>query len=171
MKKYLFATLLSAFSMIAAAAEYQMVFKSSKDGSIFNCGEDITFTAQLLIDGKVAENSVVEYVLYHNGKKVKEGKQPVSEKPLSVTTRLDKPGWAHIYCTFKDSKGKTYRREVMWRGKKEIRNVSGGIGGMAEPHKIDIAIKEPADFDEFWSNVRKNVHASQSAMNDFSILS
>ena len=81
------------------------------------------------------------------------------EKPLSVTTRLDKPGWAHIYCTFKDSKGKTYRREVMWRGKKEIRNVSGGIGGMAEPHKIDIAIKEPADFDEFWSNIRKNVLA------------
>ena len=159
MKKCFFATLLSGIALIAAAAEYEMVFKSSKSGSIFNCGEDMTFTAQLLIDGKVAENSVVEYVLYHNGQKVREGKQQISEKPLTVTTKLDKPGWAHIYCTFKDAKGKVYRRPVLWRGKKEIHNVSGGIGGMVEPHKIDIVIKEPADFDEFWGNIRKNVLA------------
>ena len=124
MKKCFFATLLSVFALIAAAAEYEMVFKSSKPGSIFNCGEDMTFTAQLLIDGKVAENSVVEYVLYHNGQKVREGKQQISEKPLTVTTKLDKPGWAHIYCTFKDAKGKVYRRPVLWKGKKEIRKVS-----------------------------------------------
>lgn len=159
MKKLLFAIVLSASALLAAAAEYKMVLKSSKEGSIFNCGEEMTFTAQLLIDGKVAENSFVNYTLYHNGKKIKEGKQPVSDKPLSITTKLDKPGWAHIYCSFTDAKGKVYRRPAVYRGKNVIRNVSGGIGGMVEPHKIDIAIQEPADFDEFWGNIRKNVLA------------
>lgn len=159
MKKFLFTALLTAVALAAAGAEYQMIFKSSKAGAIYNCGEEMTFSAQLLIDGKPAENSVVEYVLYHNGQRVKKGRQPVSDKPLTVSTKLDKPGWAHIYCTFKNAKGKVYRRQVLWRGKKEMRNVSGGIGGMVEPHKIDIAIQEPADFDEFWGNIRKNVLA------------
>ena len=159
MKKCLFAVLLSAVALVVAAAEYKMVFKTNKPGAIYTCGEDMIFTAQLLIDGKTAENSIVEYALYHNGKIVKEGKQPVTEKPLTVTTKLDKPGWAHIYCKFKSSDGKSYRREVLWRGKKEIRNVSGGIGGMVEPHNINIVIDEPADFDEFWGKIRKDVLA------------
>lgn len=159
MKKFLLVALLSASAFVLAAVEYSMVFTSNKKGAIYQCGEEMVFTAQLLIDGKPGIGSMVKYELYNNGAKIKSGKQSVTAEPLKISTRLDKPGWAHIYCTFSDKNGKVYTRKVLYRGKMVTRNVSGGIGGMVEPDKIDIAIKEPADFDEFWGNIRKAVLA------------
>ena len=159
MKKLLLVTLLSAGAFVLAAVEYSMVFTSSRKNAIYKCGEEMIFTAQLLADGKPASDSMVKYDLYHNGQKIKSGKQAVSAEPLTISTKLDKPGWAHIYCTFSNKKGKVYTRKVLYRGKMVTRNVSGGIGGMVEPDKIDIAVKEPADFDEFWGNIKKAVLA------------
>ena len=104
MKKLLLVTLLSAVAFALAAVEYSMVFTSNKKSAIYQCGEEMVFTAQLLIDGKPATDSVVKFDLYHNGKKIKSGKQAVSAEPLKISTKLDKPGWAHIYCTYSDKK-------------------------------------------------------------------
>ena len=149
---------LMLFALFAACAlsavEYTMQFTSNKPDAIYKAGEEIVFTGQLLADGKVAAGCTVEYKLNHHGKMVKSGKAVVSEKPLVFSTKLDKPGWVHVYCVFKKG-GKVLRRQVMYRGKMVTRDVAGGIGAMIEPEKIDIAVKEPADFDEFWGNIKK----------------
>lgn len=158
MKKFvLLAVFATLFSL--EAVEYTMKFTTCKPEAFYKAGEKITFTAQLFADGKVPAEYTVDYKLNHNNKPVKTGTAAVSEKPLTLSTSLDKPGWVHLYCTFKGPNGKVLRRKVMYRGKMVDRNVSGGIGAMIEPEKIDIAIKEPADFDEFWGNIRKAVLA------------
>lgn len=153
---------LMLFALVAASAlsavEYTMKFTSCKPDAFYKAGENITFTARLFADGKVPVGCTVEYKLFHHGKAVKNGRAVVSEKPLTVTTKMDKPGWVHIYCVFKKD-GKVLRRKVMYRGKLVTRDVSGGIGAMIEPEKIDIAIKEPADFDEFWGRIKKETYA------------
>ena len=96
---------LMLFALIAACAlgavEYTMQFTSNKPEAIYKAGEEIVFTGQLLADGKVAAGCTVEYKLNHHGKMVKSGKAVVSEKPLVLSTKLDKPGWVHLYCVFK----------------------------------------------------------------------
>lgn len=154
--RFILFALLCAGSLMAA--EYTVKFTSNKPEAIYKSGEEIVFTAQLLVDGRNASGCTVEYKLNHNNQPVKTGQADASV-PLTVTTRLDKPGWVHVYCVFKGANGKVLRRRVMWRGKPVIRNVEGGIGAMIDPEKIDIAIKEPADFDEFWGNIRKKVLA------------
>ena len=153
---------LMLFSLIAAvslsAVEYTMKFTAGKPEAIYKAGEEIIFSAQLLADGKAALGCTVDYTLYHHNKTVKSGKAAVTDKPLVLSTKLDKPGWVHIYCVFKKD-GKILKRNVIFRGKPVIRNVSGGIGAMIEPEKIDIAVKEPADFDEFWGRIKKETYA------------
>ena len=156
-KVVLLAVFAALFSL--EAVEYTMKFTSCKPEAFYKAGEKITFTAQLFSDGKVPAGCTVEYKLNHNNKPVKTGTAAVSEKPLVMSTSLDKPGWVHLYCTFKGPNGKVLRRKVMYRGKMVDRDVSGGIGAMIEPEKIDIVIKEPADFDEFWGRIKKETVA------------
>ena len=158
MKKIMaFALLLLVFSL--SAVEYTMKFTSCKADAIYKAGEKITFTGQLLADGKIASGCIYDYKLCYNNVPVKTGKGVISGEPLVITASLDKPGWVHLYCIFKSPDGKVLRRQVMYRGKMVTRDVSGGIGAMIEPEKIDIAIDEPADFDEFWGNIRKQTLA------------
>lgn len=138
-------------------AEYKLAFTSSKKGAVYNIGEKIVLSAQLLKDGTAAVGCTMTYSLYREGKVIKTGKHTVGATPLTITTTLDKPGWTHIYCKSFDEKGKILRVKRVFRGKPVVRNLEGGIGAMAEPHKINITIDEPADFDAFWGGIRKAV--------------
>ncbi len=158
MKKTVFALLLLC-AMVLAGAEYKLAFSSSKKDAIYNVGEDILLSAQLLKDGKAATGCLITYSLHREGQVISSGKHTVSETPLTVSTKLDKPGWTHIYCKSFDENGNVLRIKTVFRGKPVVRNLEGGIGAMVEPHKIDISIKEPADFDAFWGNIKKSVLA------------
>ena len=79
-------------------AEYKLAFSSSKKGAVYNIGEKIVLSAQLLKDGTAATGCTMTYSLYREGKVIKTGKHTVGATPLTITTTLDKPGWTHIYC-------------------------------------------------------------------------
>ena len=159
MKKLLLSALVSSLVLSLAAAEYAMKFTTDKKSAIYRCNENITMTAQLLLDGKAAVGCKAEVTLFKNGKAVQSEKFIVSEKPFTVTTKLEQPGWTHIYCKFADAYGKTLKHKIKWRGKVTNAPLNGGIGAMAEPEKITSPLPEPEDFDAFWDKVKKEALA------------
>lgn len=148
---------LAAFSL--AAANYTMKFTTNKKGAVYRCGEKIVMTGQLLLNGKPAIGCVMEYKLFLNGKATKRGSVKVSARPLTIETSMDRPGWTHFYCTFKDKNNKPLTFKKMYRGKLTTYQLGGGIGAMTEPHKIDTVMPEPEDFDAFWGRIRKETLA------------
>ena len=122
MKKFALALLLLG-ALVLSGADYKLAFSSSKKGAIYNVGEEIVLSAQLLKDGKAASGCKITYSLYREGQVISSGKHTVSEKPLTISTKLEKPGWTHIYCKSFDENGKVLRIKTVFRGKPVVRNL------------------------------------------------
>ena len=154
MKKLFLALIISAAAVLSAA-EYKLVFSTDKPEAVYKSGEPIVMSAQLLADGKPAAGCRISYRHFINGKAVKNGRHTVGAAPLSVRTSLNAPGWTHINCKAFDKAGKPIRVKVMVKGSPAIRQLSGGIGAMTDPEKLNAVYPEPEDFDAFWDNLRK----------------
>jgi len=139
---------------IAAAGEYVWQLTADKKDAIYKKGEKIIFSCQLTDDGKVPVGATVRYVVIADSKPNKTGKFVISEKPWIYMTSLDYPGWVRIHFYLLDKHGKTVKHQVLYRGKMVKRDVSGGIGALIEPDKLYPAKAEPADFDQYWADVK-----------------
>ena len=160
MKKFVLFTLLLliAVSLSAGKVKFKCTV-NSKDG-FFKTGETVKFTAQMFEDKKPAENLKLGYRLMYDKKAIKCGFVNGNET-LSFTVKADRPGWIYLRLfAFGDSK-----RDQL--NLKRVSNPSlyvtasniGGIGAMVEPEKLRHSKDEPADFDEFWNGVKKELAA------------
>ena len=72
MKKFALALLLLG-ALVLSGADYKLAFSSSKKGAIYNVGEEIVLSAQLLKDGKAASGCKITYSLYREGPSPRQG--------------------------------------------------------------------------------------------------
>lgn len=147
----LFGCVLSVFG-----GEYSWQLNTGKK-SVFKCNETITFTGQLLKNGKPAVGTVVQFVIKGDNKISKRGKFTVSDTPWSYDISLDFPGWVYVNLYALDAKGKRMQSKIKYRGNMISKNVTAGVGALVEPEKLQPPRKEPADFDAFWQSVKKDL--------------
>ncbi len=133
----------------AKAETYSFSVKTDKPDAIYKKGETITFTLELLKDGKPAPGVKLKYRLSQNGDWGKMT-ETTSGQPIVATVKLDKPGWASIEAVAVGKDGKNMKNP---RNPKQ--DLRGEIGAMVDPLEITESAPEPADFDAFWQAQRE----------------
>ncbi len=128
---------------------YTFSVKTDKPDAIYKRGEKITFTVQLLKDGKPVPGIRVQYRLSQNGDW---GKTQIADSgtPIIAETKLDKPGWVSIEAYMLGKDGKRVKHPT-----KPNQFLRGEIGAMVDPLAIRESAPEPADFDAFWQRQRE----------------
>ena len=159
MKKMLFAWAL-LLGCCVMAAEYKFELKSSKPWKI-KVNEEITFSARLLSrkDAKSPfvplKGAAVSCQLVGDGMKTVYKKAVSSDGFVTLSGKLDRPGWIYAAFYMLDEKGKNVTAKNS-AGKTAI--VHGGIGALVEPEKLKVGKEEPKDFDAFWKSQRERLN-------------
>ena len=171
--KKMMCSLFAAFALVAALQAGITETKSFKGASglvefelstdkpdwKIKVGEPVTFSAQVF----TRENAKAPRValtgrkvlcrLFGDGLKTVSRSEVLSGKPVSVTGKLDRPGWIYAFFTLYEPDGKTITSVLDYRKRKT--NVQGGIGALVEPEKLKPGMERPADFDAFWKAQRE----------------
>ena len=157
MKRFFVLPLLLAVLSIGAV-EYDLEVKTDKKHWALKAGEKVTFSFRLLsredkkAPFKAVSGQKVSYEMMGDGGMKNDKKVFVtSEKPFTVTSSLNGPGWLCINYIVRDAKGKP----LYIAGKKGKVMLQKGIGVLYDPEKIQPGQKEPADFDAFWKAQRE----------------
>lgn len=152
---FVFALLLLAFS--AAAETVTVDFKINKSEPFYKTGEKIVVTATPLVDGKAAAGKSLRCHVMYNTKTVKYIKKVDSGNPIVLEHTPDAPGFLCIRIYYLDENGKIVKQKFK-RGNRVVTNeVCGGYGVMVDPEKLTPSVAEPADFDEFWNQVKADL--------------
>ena len=122
--------------------------RSDREVPEYAPGEAMTFTFGLRgFKGLDAAKCVFDWTrMGDDGKK--EGGRAPADRPLVLTTSLDRPGFVRYYVELKGADGKAVQR-----GKKggRMENVFFDGGAGVELMKIRQGVPEPEDFDAFWA--------------------
>ena len=145
-------------ALCAGAVEYDLEVKTDKKHWALKAGEKVTFSFRFLAreDAKspwqVLKGRKVTYELMGDGGMKNEKKVFVTtDKPFTITSSINGPGWLCINFTPKDEKGKII---YMQKGGRKT-PLSKGIGVLYDPDKIEAGQPEPKDFDAFWKAQRE----------------
>ena len=136
-------------------------FELSSDKSDWKIkvGEPVTFTAKVFTreNAKAPRTALtgrkIVCRMYGDGMKTVNKSEVLGDKPVSVTGKLDRPGWIYAYFTLYEPDGKTMTTVLDARKRKTT--VQGGIGALVEPEKLKPGMERPADFDAFWKAQRE----------------
>ena len=155
MKKLFFAFALVCCT--AAFASYKLELKVNKPDGVFKCGEKIVFSCRVLENGKPVPGMEVRYKFMADNQRMQRGKF-ISDGTWTKETKLDYPGWVRMEFSIHGKDGKVLDMDGTRYGKK-VKVKSVGIGALTDPEKLLPVLPEPADFDEFWAGVRKELDA------------
>ena len=155
--KKLFSVIALVCCAAVFAANYKLDLKVNKPDGVFKCGEKIVFSCRVLEDGKPVPGMEVRYKFMADNQRLERGKF-ISSGTWTKETKLDYPGWVRMEFSIYDKNGKVIEIEGKRFGK-SAKLKAFGIGALTEPEKLLPVYPEPADFDEFWAGVRKELDA------------
>ena len=142
----------------AGAVEYDLEVKTDKKHWALKAGEKVTFSFVLRSrENKkspftVVKNRKVTYEIMGDGGMKNVKKQFLTgDKPFTVTSSINGPGWLCINFIVREANGKP---TFVTQGKKKVM-LQKGIGVLYDPDKIRPGQPEPKDFDAFWKTQRK----------------
>ena len=158
MKKSLILLLMAAVMVPVFAGRVTFQCTVNKKDAIYKSGETVTFTAKLLEDKKPAATKKLGYRLMYDAKVLKCGYVDGTET-LTFSVKADKPGWIYLRLfSFGDNDVDKLHIKRVSNPKLFVRATNmGGIGAIVEPEKLRHSKDEPADFDEFWNGVKKEL--------------
>ena len=137
----------------AGAVEYDLEVKTDKKHWALKAGEKVTFSFVLRSrENKkspftVVKNRKVTYEIMGDGGMKNVKKQFLTtDKPFTVTSSINGPGWLCINFIVREANGKP---TFITQGKKKVM-LQKGIGVLYDPDKIQPGQPEPKDFDAFW---------------------
>jgi cephalosporin-C deacetylase-like acetyl esterase len=122
---------------------------TDKDVAIYQPGEPMVFTLQVLDDGKPVAGNKITWTRSGDDGKTDKGEGIADENGLKVTVHMDTPGFVRVQAKAFGPDGKKLRGMV---GKKE-RDAFFDGGACVEPEKLT-SITEPADLDAFWAGMK-----------------
>ena len=153
--------LLSVFSLLllafSAAAAVTVDFKINKSEPFYKTGEKIVITATPSVDGKSAAGQDLHYHVMYNTRTVKNVKKIDGGSPIVIEHTPDAPGFLHVRIYAIDKNGKIVKQSFKRNGRTVTNAVCGGYGVMVDPEKLTQSVPEPADFDEFWNQVKSDL--------------
>lgn len=152
--KFTFAFALISMPIWLMAQEYKVEVKTDKVDAIYDKGQKITFSAQVLLDGKPVVGKKVNYLLQGDGNLKKHDSFISAEAPFTLEESLEFPGWIQVKFTVVGDDGNPLKQKD--KNGKEV-ELAGAIGAMAAPLEIKPAGDEPQDFDVFWKACRKEL--------------
>lgn len=158
--KHLFLVCAMLLGCCIWAAEYKFELKINKHWKI-KVGEEVTFSGRLLSRPDAKSKFAPAKGIIVSCQLVGDGVKPVAKKSVSdgefitLTGKLDRPGWIYAIFHMLDEKGKAYTFKDK-RGRNVA--VNGGIGALAEPEKLKVGKEEPKDFDAFWKAQRERLN-------------
>ena len=133
----------------AKPAPYRIALSLNKKNGLYKKGENVVITLRFLKDGKLAAGQKILYTI--RGEKERKIITSLA-KGNTITLKAEKP-WTMVTFAAVDAKGKTIRYKVG----KRTRAAAISIGFMTDVEKIKTGTPEPADFDAFWNNARKEL--------------
>lgn len=129
------------------AANYSIFGTTDKNPLEYKPGEEMTFSLQVLEDGKPVDGVNVKWTRTGDDGEKAEGEGVSSANaPILVKTSLKVPGFVYILAVAVDENGAALKREPEPQYCKNV-EFYGGAGVLLD--KIQGA-PEPADFDAFW---------------------
>ena len=146
MKKTISSVLLMLGLCTLSAENYKFEMKTDAKDGVYKVGQEITFTSDLLVDGKRAPGKKYNYILRTDGNKVRSGTVVVGDKPFTLKVKAEFPGWVSLNFMMLDDNGRPFRTKS--RGL-----VRDGIGAVCEVDKIN-AITLNSSY--FWPHTRKS---------------
>lgn len=137
--------------LMAATAADGLTWEITADNpdAVYRCGENALFTVKLLKDKEPAAGYKVRWSFSADGNFCRRGTFNDVSKPMTVSVPQKVSGWSRIRFTAVGSDGKDVQRPHPTE-RSRTTSVKADAGAMAEPEKIRVSGKEPADFDAFW---------------------
>ncbi len=126
----------------AASAAVSVKVSADREEAIYSENEEVTFSVSAFDGEKKLDWGEVEWRLTLDGyREISKGKGTLEGgKGLSVSGKLDKPGFLLLTATFTGTDGK---------------RVSGYGGAAVSPLKIGPSMPAPDDFDAFWKSQKE----------------
>ena len=138
----------------ATGIEGGVEVKTDKVDAIYDKGQKITFSAQVLLEGKPVVGKKVNYLLQGEGNLKKTGSFISAEAPFKLEESLEFPGWIQVKFTVVGDDGNPLKQKD--KNDKEV-TLEAAIGAMVAPLEIKSTGDEPKDFDVFWKSCRKEL--------------
>ncbi len=158
MKKVIISKLVPFYCLVflhaslACAGTFTFMGSTDKNPLAYASGEKMVFTVQLLEDGKpVAGKNLAWTRLGDDGKTNQDTAVSAADKPLTITTSLNQPGFVRIIVAASDESGKRLVNDG-----KPMPLFDGGAGVALDQIK---AWPEPSDFDAFWAKQKAKLAA------------
>ena len=127
----------------------------SRENPFFLPGEEMRFTLALEgVDGGLPTNTYyLDWERRGDDGKVERGREPLPlpNNSFSIATSMDKPGFVSVEANVVTADGKKVPKKHRWE-----KRVFFMGGAAVEPWKLQSAV-DPADFDEFWKEVRTSL--------------
>jgi len=158
-KKFLPSLILSLAIPSFAFAEIVLQAFPGNPDSVYRNGAPAVFRFLVTKDGKPCAAAPLtceierESFLPREARTLSTGSDGYAE----LQVKPGKPGCIRVRATVSDSAGKPVAGKA---GK----NISRRIGAMIDPEKIDTALAEPPDFDDFWNRARRELAATPPAV-------
>lgn len=134
---------------------YRLVGNTTRDPVSYKVGEDIEFVFELSDSRSLRDEGIyLKWIAIGDDGEYKTGLSRISEtEPLSVVTRLSRPGFVRVMALLCNSRGETAGPDQLllekgWR-------FEGGAG--ADVDKLKPSVEEPADFVEYWTKQRNEL--------------
>lgn len=129
--------LIGITSVNAAESTSEIVIKSDRASGLYKVGEKSVFSISLLKDNKPMAGKKLTYLLKRDGFKDTKETLTTTDKPVTIETQLDNPGFTLCKVEYNSEKGKKIKAYA-------------GVG--YEPEKIKVGADAPTDFDTFWGS-------------------
>ncbi len=149
MIKKLFTAVLFCCAAVLFAGKIYFTGDSEKNPLSYKCGEDIVFNISLVEDGKPISGVKISWKLFgEDGTRDKGVAVSDSAKPLTIKTKLAKPGFAYVEAI------------AIGEDEKQIKDsVPLCISAGADVYEIRQTVPEPKDFDAYWTKQKARLAA------------
>lgn len=131
------------------AGELSFKVTTDKPDAMYQPGEKIVFSIQLLDDGKPVAGRELRWLRRADDQQEEKGTLTSQTEPVSVTTALGVPGFVRLTVTAYDGNGQPCK------GANGAELTLEGGAGVA-PTKLQ-TIPEPKDFDDFWQDQKRRL--------------
>ena len=118
----------------------------------YKVGEEIVFKFNVVdVEPEVnAADYSIKWDLWTDDGQTASDKVAFTQDPITVRTKLSKPGFVRVVASVLTKDGKKVRRQEQ---RKNDSSVEFFGGAAAEPEKLQ-GVPEPADFDAFWAKLK-----------------
>ena len=158
MKKF-FLCIMASVAVLTAFGKYGGRIYLDKAEGFYKSGETATCKVTLTKDGKPLKGTKARMTMKWEFQVVETRDFETTGKPVAFSYKSDKPGWIYFGFEVLGEDGKPLSGPEVFKHHRKPTIVIE-IGALFDADKIVSPVREPKDFDEFWTKRRAEVSAA-----------